>query len=107
MTTIAEKVAHVKHARWTGDHHCHWPGCPHQVKPAQWGCQAHWFKLPKALRDRIWRTYRPGQEDSKTPSTAYLKVAREVQAWIEQHEAAKVPKPADSDLFGPAGTGSA
>jgi hypothetical protein len=48
-----------------------------------WGCAAHWYTLPHALRMRIWRTYQPGQEITKTPSVAYLAVAREVQDWIE------------------------
>jgi hypothetical protein len=47
-----------------------------------WGCKQHWFKLPAYLRARIWRTYRPGQEISKTPSRGYIAVAQEVQAWI-------------------------
>src|SRR5690348_7778567 len=63
-------------------HTCHWPGCDKHVPPAMWGCKAHWFRLPKRLRDRVWATYRPGQEITKTPSAAYLTVAREVQDWI-------------------------
>jgi hypothetical protein len=47
-----------------------------------WGCKAHWFKLPKRLRDRIWETYRQGQEITKDPSEEYMKAAREVQIWI-------------------------
>lgn len=49
-----------------------------------WGCRTHWFKLPAALRAKVWRAYRPGQEISKTPSRDYVEVAREVQAWIER-----------------------
>lgn len=88
MTTIAQKVDYVKRAT-TGDtgHHCHWPGCGKAVPPAMWGCKQHWFQLPLALRNRIWATYRPGQEVSKTPSTAYLAVADEVQKWIATHNA--------------------
>lgn len=82
MVTHAEKVAHVKRAGQTRDHHCHWPGCPEQVPPAKWGCIGHWRKLPKYLRDRIWATYRPGQEDTQTPSRAYIRVAHDVQVWI-------------------------
>lgn len=66
-------------------HHCHWPGCPKEVPPAIWGCSRHWFKLPKSLREQIWQTYRPGQEITKTPSAAYVKVALEVQAWIRMN----------------------
>lgn len=65
-----------------GHHGCHWPGCDRQVPPAAWGCKPHWYKLPVDLRRRIWRTFRPGQEQTKTPSAEYVKVAREVQDWI-------------------------
>lgn len=64
-------------------HTCHWPGCDKAVPPKMWGCAPHWFKLPKALRDRVWATYVPGQEITKTPSAAYLEVAHDVQAWIK------------------------
>lgn len=67
-------------------HRCHWPGCNAAVPPAMWGCKSHWFKLPKALRDRIWSTYRPGQEITKTPSPDYLAAAKDVQAWITEQE---------------------
>jgi hypothetical protein len=66
-------------------HHCHWPGCETPCPPKMWGCSRHWFRLPKRLRDAIWRTYQPGQELTKTPSTQYLKVAAEVQAWCKAH----------------------
>jgi hypothetical protein len=50
-----------------------------------WGCREHWFRLPKPLRDRIWATYVPGQEITKTPSAAYLTAATDVQRWIGEH----------------------
>lgn len=83
MTAIADKVVYVKGQGQTRDHHCHWPGCPDQVPPAKWGCTRHWFKLPKPLRDRIWRTFDPGQEVAGTPSRDYLAAARDVQDWIK------------------------
>lgn len=84
--TIQEKVAHVKRAGQTRDHGCHWPGCIKMVPPAQWGCKVHWFKLPKRLRDRIWATYRTGQEEGRAPvSKAYLDAADEVQRWIREN----------------------
>lgn len=64
-------------------HHCHWPGCEKQVQPAMWGCKEHWFRLPIALRNRIWAAYRPGQEIDGNPSEQYLAVAAEVQRWIK------------------------
>jgi hypothetical protein len=63
-------------------HHCHWPGCDKLVAPAAWGCKPHWYKLPPDLRRRIWRAFRPGQEQTKTPSPEYVAVARETQEWI-------------------------
>lgn len=83
--TLGQKLTHVKEAKFVGGHTCHWPGCKVEVKPAMWGCPKHWFKLPLALRNRIWATYKPGQEDSKTPSPEYVAAAREVQEWIEKN----------------------
>jgi len=79
------KADYVRSQGQTRDHECHWPGCDKQVPPAMWGCSAHWFKLPKALREEIWDTYRPGQEKTLTPSAAYLVAANKVQAWIREH----------------------
>lgn len=87
------KVEHVRAAIRTGDtagHHCHWPGCTAKVPPAAWGCRQHWYKLPKPLRDRIWRTFR--QEQSKTPSREYVAAARDVQDWIKANEQLKQEK---------------
>ena len=68
--------------RTENPHTCHWPGCEEPVPPAMWGCKAHWFSLPQRLRNRIWKTYRPGQEVTKTPSAEYIAAAKEVQQWI-------------------------
>lgn len=87
-------------------HTCHWPGCPREVEPRLWGCSTHWFTLPRGLRARVWRTYRPGQEVDKDPSAAYLAVADEVQRWCRQyivdHPPRKKPDPPppEPDLFG-------
>ncbi len=80
---IIEKVDYVLDQKQTRWHECHWPGCERQVPPAMWGCSQHWFKLPKHLRDKIWRTYRPGQEKDSSPSAEYVAAANEVQAWIK------------------------
>ena len=66
-------------------HTCHWPGCAKAVPPAMWGCRTHWFTLPKYLRDRIWLTYKRGQEITKTPSAAYIEAAKDVQRWIAEN----------------------
>jgi len=49
-----------------------------------WGCKIHWFRLPVRLRKRIWATYRPGQEITKTPSRKYIDAAKAVQQWIAE-----------------------
>lgn len=67
-------------------HTCHWPGCGKPVPASMWGCKPHWFALPKTLRDRIWATYRRGQEVTKTPSSEYIEAAKAVQEWIRQRE---------------------
>lgn len=79
---MRSKAEYVKKQKQFRSHHCHWPGCKKQVPPAMWGCREHWFKLPKFLRDRVWKVYRPGQEKDMRPSRAYLKVAGQVQDWI-------------------------
>lgn len=86
MNSQYEKVNYVKSQKQTRHHTCHWPGCGKEMPPAMWGCKTHWFKLPKALRNRVWATYRPGQEVSRTPSKAYLHVANQVQQWIRESQ---------------------
>lgn len=80
---IATKRAYVAKQGQTRSHECHWTGCGKMVPPALWGCKAHWFALPKGLRDRIWATYRAGQERDGRPSPEYLAAADEVQRWIK------------------------
>jgi hypothetical protein len=82
--SVGEKAEHVRRATQTREHRCHWPGCTRQCKPAMWGCFAHWRALPQHLRDKIWRSYRVGQEVTRTPSREYLAVADEVDAWIRE-----------------------
>lgn len=85
MSQHAEKAAYVKRQGQTRNHHCHWPTCDQNIPPAMWGCKKHWFKIPKHLRDRIWATYRPGQEVNMTPSAEYLDAADAVQKWIKEY----------------------
>lgn len=66
-------------------HRCHWPGCLEVVPPRMWGCQTHWYELPKYLRDKIRKHYRPGQEIDKQVSIGYIDAAREVQRLIKAH----------------------
>ena len=79
------KASYVTRQKQSRQHTCHWPGCNKQVPPAMWGCRAHWFMLPKRIRDRIWSAYRPGQEINMGPSLEYVAAAREAQEWILKH----------------------
>jgi hypothetical protein len=77
-------------------HHCHWPGCDKHVPPAMWGCKPHWFRLPAAIRRKIWSAFKPGQEISKRPPPEYVEAAREAQAWITANFPTSTPP---ADLF--------
>ena len=79
-----DKANYVKSQGQTRYHTCHWPDCMTQVPPAMWGCKTHWFKLPLALRNRIWAVYRPGQEVDMSPSIEYIEAAKMVRAWIQE-----------------------
>ena len=79
------KAEYVKKQGQTRQHFCHWPGCKKQCPPAMWGCREHWFRLPKFLRDLIWRTYKPRQEITMTPSEEYIDAAEQVQKWIKEN----------------------
>lgn len=79
---VKPKVDYVLAQEQTREHACHWTGCKEQVPPSKWGCKKHWFKLPSDLREKIWATYRPGQEVDLKPSAEYVEVAKAVQAWI-------------------------
>jgi hypothetical protein len=74
-----------KHQLTRIPHFCHWPGCKVEVEPKMLMCAPHWFRLPLRLRNRIWSTYRNGQELDKDPSPAYVKAAIEVQEWIKEN----------------------
>lgn len=58
-------------------HECHVPGCHVAVPRRMLMCRAHWFRVPPALRDRVWATYQSGQELGRVrPSREYLLAAR-------------------------------
>ena len=57
-------------------HLCHAHACTERVPPRMLMCKPHWTVLPKAIRDAVWREYRPGQEKDKQPSLRYVAVQR-------------------------------
>ena len=68
-------------------HTCHAHGCDTEVPPRLFMCRRHWYRLPKPYRDAIWAAYRPGQENDKRPSRAYLAAARAAINWLKRAEA--------------------
>jgi hypothetical protein len=68
------------------DHTCHATGCTVSVPPAMFMHRAHWFALPKYLRDAVWDAYVPGQEIRKNPTREYIAAARAAIRFIEQQE---------------------
>jgi hypothetical protein len=55
--------------------------------------------LPKRLRDRIWATYRPGQERDKRPSPEYMEAFAESTAFIRAHEAHRAAVNAEREMM--------
>lgn len=49
-------------------------------------CRRHWFSLPRAMRNRIWATYRQGQCDDWNISQAYSDAAKAAVTFIAQKE---------------------
>jgi hypothetical protein len=86
---MTSKANHVRTESQSGKHPCSWPGCTVLVKSSMWGCQRHWYSLPAKIRQRIWDTYRPGQENDGKLSAGYLSAFRDTQVWIKEHEAKK------------------
>lgn len=45
----------------SGINFCSIPGCGNQIDPSRLMCRAHWYVVPKQMRDRVWATWRSGQ----------------------------------------------
>ena len=67
-------------------HLCHAQGCKTAVPPKMFMCKAHWYMLPKWMRDTLWSLYRPGQEIDKDPSLQYLQHAMACRDYVAQKE---------------------
>lgn len=70
--------------RLPASHVCHWPGCETHIASAYWACREHWYLLPWAIRQEIWRTFRASREATAGPMlTDYALIAAEAAAWIK------------------------
>ena len=55
-------------------------GCERTVQRGQLMCKGHWFSLPKAMRDDVWRTWRTCQRHWRG-RTDHAQQLREVRAY--------------------------
>ncbi len=39
---------------------CPVAGCADRIDPSRLMCRRHWYQVPKAIRDRVWATWRSG-----------------------------------------------
>lgn len=63
-------------------HKCHAARCNRFTPPSKFACRWHWFRLHYSIQQAIWREYKPGQENTKTPSKAYLAVQQCAVAYL-------------------------
>jgi hypothetical protein len=68
------------------NHVCHARKCMVPVPPKMLMCKRHWYMVPKELRDRVWATYRRGQEIDKDPSMEYLDAAMAAVRSVAEQE---------------------
>lgn len=79
-------------------HHCHITGCTTATPPEMFACRRHWFMVPRDIRRRIWKHYRPGQCDDWQPSADYCRAARDAVIAVAQKEGNQ-PDVALYDMF--------
>ncbi len=60
-------------------HKCYVPHCNKQVPDNQGMCKPHWFRVPKPLRDEIFRSYR---EKDGTNGARWLEAIKIVDAEV-------------------------
>lgn len=70
-------------------HYCHADNCEVTVPPRMFMCKSHWYMLPKAMRDRLWEVYVPGQERRMDPTTEYIDHAMACVNYVFEKEQAK------------------
>ncbi|KWU24721.1 hypothetical protein AS149_31745 [Burkholderia cenocepacia] len=56
-------------------HTCHAKGCAVPVHPEKLMCGRHWRMVPRRLQLAVWRHYRAGQCEDKSPSREWLSAA--------------------------------
>jgi hypothetical protein len=67
-------------------HDCPAPGCHVRCASNHLACRPHWYQLPKAIRDDIWRHYVPGQT-AATMSQGYREALAAAGDYWAEHNA--------------------
>lgn len=67
-------------------HTCHAIGCLVPVRPQMLMCLKHWRMVPKGIQREVWRFYRKGQCDDKTPSKDWLSAASRARDFVRSAE---------------------
>jgi hypothetical protein len=67
-------------------HTCHAIACERYVPPTMLMCREHWWKVPAALRIRVWDTYRDGQCNTFDPTSAYCQAAKAAVIAVAERE---------------------
>jgi hypothetical protein len=61
-------------------------GCEVEIAPKLLMCPAHWQMVPKSLQQKVWASYRKGQEITKTPSKDYVTAAMNAVRYVARRE---------------------
>lgn len=72
----------------TPPHQCVARGCTRLVGQAHLMCGHHWRRVPRKLRQRIWGTWRPGQQYDHDPSPDFVHAVRLAILTVAQKERA-------------------
>lgn len=97
-TMQSRKFQAMQSARSTDQHRCNYPGCTKRVGWDVWGCPVHWRLLPKDIRGRIYRTYRPGQDADGDLSHSYIDAQDLAERWAIEYERRKAQKAEGYDV---------
>lgn len=60
-----------------GLHNCPWPGCSQRVPRHLWGCKAHWYRVPRELRNQCTSAWRSGSLGE------HMEALEAIDDWLE------------------------
>jgi hypothetical protein len=73
------------------EHTCHAFDCGKPVPRIKLFCEKHWEMTPREIRERIWETYQPGQEQGRVrPSPEYLHAAVDAKFTVQAAETGRL-----------------